>query len=366
MRPWIRERGWNLSFLTIAADSREAVLALVAKYRAESVARAFEMAWTHAQLEFRYLRIGAAAAQGFQELGGLSALSECAAAPVSRTSGVEPSGTIRSLGVWISGDLPMVTVTIAEPLNLSLVRELLLAHTYWRLRGFRADLIILNQEARQLRSPLASPAPAPDGRASREASGNRSGGVFLLDWHLIPEEHRNLLLAASQRRAERKSRLACSSSSPAPKPWRPPPFVPWQRPRQRSLLLSCRFSNFPISTDWAASLPTDANTRSIWRRARPPPRPGSTSWRTRLRHSGDRERPGVHLERQQPAEPADAVAQRSGERSAIRRRSIFATTNPGRVGRRPHRPSASRTPIARGTARATRYSNTTAMPSARN
>ena len=50
----------------------------------------------------------------------------------------------------ISGDLPMVTVTIADSFNLSLIRELLLAHTYWRLRGFHADLVILNQEARQL------------------------------------------------------------------------------------------------------------------------------------------------------------------------------------------------------------------------
>ena len=38
--------------------------------------------------------------------------------------------------------------------HLPLVRELLLAHTYWRLRGFRADLIILNQESPSYDRPL--------------------------------------------------------------------------------------------------------------------------------------------------------------------------------------------------------------------
>jgi len=42
----------ELAFVTLAADSRDGALALAAKYkRREAVARAFEMAWTHAQLE---------------------------------------------------------------------------------------------------------------------------------------------------------------------------------------------------------------------------------------------------------------------------------------------------------------------------
>ena len=65
-----RERR-ELVFLTMAADSREAVMALMAKYRRkESTARAFELAWTHAQLQFRFLQIGPAAAQSYQELAG--------------------------------------------------------------------------------------------------------------------------------------------------------------------------------------------------------------------------------------------------------------------------------------------------------
>src|SRR5580693_2556268 len=49
----------ELSFITLAASSREELLALVVRYRPFGmVAQAFEMMWTRSQLEFRYLGIG--------------------------------------------------------------------------------------------------------------------------------------------------------------------------------------------------------------------------------------------------------------------------------------------------------------------
>ena len=45
-------------------------------------------------------------------------------------------------------------MTIAESRGLPLVREMLLAHTYWRMRGFRADLVILDQETPSYDQPL--------------------------------------------------------------------------------------------------------------------------------------------------------------------------------------------------------------------
>jgi cellobiose phosphorylase len=53
----------------------------------------------------------------------------------------------------ISGDLPIVLITIAESRNLPLVRDVLLAHAYWRLRGFKADLVIL--DTRRMRASIA-------------------------------------------------------------------------------------------------------------------------------------------------------------------------------------------------------------------
>ena len=188
----------ELVFLTMAAASREALMVLVAKYRRkESTARAFELAWTHAQLQFRFLQIGSAAAQGYQELAGHLLYPNARMRPSSGRLTLARPGQSALWAHGISGDLPMVTVTISDSFNLGLIRELLLAHTYWRLRGFHADLIILNQEPPGYDRPLHLQLQRQIDAYAREASANRAGGVFLLDWHLVPEDHRNLLFAAS-------------------------------------------------------------------------------------------------------------------------------------------------------------------------
>ena len=147
----------EISFVTVAASSREALLALIAKYRRpESVTRAFEMAWTRAQLEFRYLGVGPAAAHRFQDLASHLLYPN----PRLRMPGDRLArnrlGQPALWGDGISGDLPILAVTVTEPRSVPLVRELLLAHAYWRLRGFRADLIILDQEIPSYDRPCAN------------------------------------------------------------------------------------------------------------------------------------------------------------------------------------------------------------------
>jgi cellobiose phosphorylase len=192
-----RERR-ELIFVTMAAGSREALMTLIAKYRhKESAARAFELAWTHAQLQFRFLQIGSAGAQGYQELAGYLLYPNARMRPSPGRLALNRLGQSALWAYGISGDLPMVTVTVADSFNLGLIRELLLAHTYWRLRGFHADLIILNQEPLSYDRPLHLQLQRQIDAYAREASATRSGGVFLLDWHSVPEEHRSLLFAAS-------------------------------------------------------------------------------------------------------------------------------------------------------------------------
>ena len=47
----------------------------------------------------------------------------------------------------ISGDLPIVLVRIDEPEDRGIVRQLLRAHEYWRMKGLAVDLVILNERA---------------------------------------------------------------------------------------------------------------------------------------------------------------------------------------------------------------------------
>lgn len=186
-------------FITLAAASREEILRLAAKYRrSESVSRSFEMAWTRSQLEFRYLGIGPARAHRFFELASnLIYPNPSLRLPADRLRR-NRLGQSALWGYGISGDLPMLTVIVGDPRNLPLVRELLVAHMYWRMRGFAADLIILNQESPSYEQPLHRQLQDQINAHSQSDPQPQKGRVFLRDWNAIPEEHRDLLLAASR------------------------------------------------------------------------------------------------------------------------------------------------------------------------
>ena len=52
-------------------------------------------------------------------------------------------------GLWghgISGDLPIVLLRIGRIEKLELVRQLVQAHAYWRLKGLAVDLMIWNED----------------------------------------------------------------------------------------------------------------------------------------------------------------------------------------------------------------------------
>jgi cellobiose phosphorylase len=186
----------ELTFVTLAAASREAVLALVAKYQhQEAVARAFELAWTRAQLQFRYLGIGPAEAHRFQELASHLLYPNARMRPQADQL---TRNRLGQSGLWqygISGDLPMLAVTVRDARHLPLVRELLLAQTYWRWRSFKVDLIILDQEGPSYDLPLRQQLLRQIEAHSSETGMDRPGGVFLRDWSNVPQEQRDLFLS---------------------------------------------------------------------------------------------------------------------------------------------------------------------------
>src|SRR3546814_6712159 len=60
-------------------------------------------------------------------------------------------------GLWgqaISGDHPIVLVQIADAENIELVRQMVQAYAYWRLKGLTTDLVIWNDEQGGYRQQL--------------------------------------------------------------------------------------------------------------------------------------------------------------------------------------------------------------------
>ena len=179
----------HVCFSTGAGASREAVMDLAQKYSDERVAsRAFDLAWTHCQLELRHLRIQPSEAQRFQQLASYVLY------PSSRLRA--PEETIRRnhlsrKRLWaygISGDLPIVTVVIEDPHDLDPVRQAMMAHTFWRIRGLKVDLVIFNQEGARYDQPLQTELYRLVQAHSQYTGIEQPGGVFLRSVVGMPQE----------------------------------------------------------------------------------------------------------------------------------------------------------------------------------
>jgi cyclic beta-1,2-glucan synthetase len=189
----------RMTFATGMAASREAAVILAGRYHNSSQAgRTFALAFTHTQIELRHLGITREEAKLFLEL----------ASPVFFT---DPSlradpdllarNTMGQSALWrygISGDLPLLLVRITEERDLALVRQVLKAHEFWRLKGLSADIVLLNEHATGYRDEIHQLLTALLEGGSWSAWKQRPGGIFLLRSDGMSEDDRVHLAAASQ------------------------------------------------------------------------------------------------------------------------------------------------------------------------
>ena len=192
----------RVAFWTIAASSRAALLDGVDKHRdATAFARASMLAWTQAQVQLHHLGVTAGEAGLFQRLAG----HVIYAAPALRPSSdaIVRGGGAQS-GLWpqgISGDLPIVLLRIADVEHLDIVRELLQAHEYWRMKQLAVDLVILNERrssyVQELQIAIETMVRASQSRPQPGAE-RPAGRVFVLRADLIAAETRALLTSAAR------------------------------------------------------------------------------------------------------------------------------------------------------------------------
>jgi cyclic beta-1,2-glucan synthetase len=188
----------RVSLVLAAGAGREQVLLLIAKYRdPHATERAMDFAWHSAQQQLQMLRIKADEARRFQQLAShLLFPNQLLRAPAERLE----ENRKGQAGLWpyaISGDLPLVLITIGEAREVSLVRQLLQAHTYWRMHGFSTDLVILNEEAASYERPLHERLEQLIQTHALSAASDQAGGIFLKSAALIPEDDLKLLKAAA-------------------------------------------------------------------------------------------------------------------------------------------------------------------------
>jgi cyclic beta-1,2-glucan glucanotransferase len=129
------------------ADTKESCEGLMHKYQDKYLKRrAFELSWTHSQVLLRQINATESDAQLYDRL---------AASIIYGNAGLRADAVViqnnyrGQSGLWshsISGDLPIVLLHVFDQDSVALVKQLIQAHAYWRLKGLAVDLVIWNED----------------------------------------------------------------------------------------------------------------------------------------------------------------------------------------------------------------------------
>jgi len=176
------------------AETRDACLGLIGKYRDRRLAdRVFDLAWSHSQVVLRQINATEADAQLYGRLAGSVLYA-------NYSLRAEPSLLIKNRrgqsGLWgyaISGDLPIVLLQIEDAANIDLVRQLVQAHAYWRLKGLAVDLVIWNEDHAGYRQLLHDEIMGLIAAGIEANAADRPGGIFVRTADQIAEEDRVLI-----------------------------------------------------------------------------------------------------------------------------------------------------------------------------
>ncbi len=193
------EESATVNIVSGIGGTRDACLGLVEKYQDRRLAdRVFDLAWSHSQVVLRQLNATEADAQLY---GHLASSVLYANSSLRADVSVLRKNRRGQSGLWgyaISGDLPIVLLQIGDPANIELVRQLVQAHAYWRLKGLAVDLVIWNEDHSGYRQSLHEQIMGIIAAGLEANVTDRPGGIFVRPGDQISNEDRILLQSVAR------------------------------------------------------------------------------------------------------------------------------------------------------------------------
>jgi cyclic beta-1,2-glucan synthetase len=191
----------RVAFWLGIAASREEVLALVENYRdVAAFERAKALARTHAEAQLRTLGLDLEQAEQFQRLANRVLYAD---STLRASRDILERNCLGQSALWpfgLSGDLPIVLVSIGDENDIGMVEQLLRAQDYWQLKRLSVDLVVLNERPPSVAPGLqeALDAVVSASQARRGQDESKRGKVFLLRADLMATSNRHLLLTAAR------------------------------------------------------------------------------------------------------------------------------------------------------------------------
>jgi len=189
-----------VDLITGVGDSRDACIALLRRYRDRQVVdRILPAASTRAQAVLTMLQSTEADARLYAALARSVIYANPSLRADERILAQNAQGQSGLWGYGISGDLPIVLLQTSDAGNITLARQLLNAHAYWRLQGVATDLVILCDDDNGRRPSLVNDITALVKASSVSgAQLDKSGGIFIRTVAQVPDADRVLLQAVAR------------------------------------------------------------------------------------------------------------------------------------------------------------------------
>lgn len=193
------EQSVTVDLVTGMAESRDHALRLIDKYQDRHLAdRVFDLAWTHSQVVLRQLNASEADSQLHARLASAVIHADAALRADRHVLLRNRRGQSGLWGYAISGDLPIVLLQIGSAAGIDLVRQLVQAHAYWRLKGLAVDLVIWNEDHGGYRQRLQEQIVGLIASGIEASVIDRPGGIFVRSAEQISGEDRVLFQSVAR------------------------------------------------------------------------------------------------------------------------------------------------------------------------
>ena len=176
-----------------AAETRDQCNTLVDKYQDRNLTnRVLELAFTHSQVILRQINAVEADAQLYARLAASIIFANSSLRADTVTIIKNQRGQSGLWGYSISGDIPIVLLQIEDANNIELVKQMVQAHTYWRMKGLMVDLVIWNEDYGGYRQVLHNQIQSLVTPGLPGDNKEQPGGIFVRSAEQISNEDRIL------------------------------------------------------------------------------------------------------------------------------------------------------------------------------
>ena len=176
------QKGVEIYLLLSVSEQREEAIQNIEKNRnSEKISRDLELAKAKVQAENMYLGLKGSQIEVFQKMLGYLIYQNPLKLLMQKEKIEEKTDVAELWKYGISGDLPILLVSIKNASDIEVVKECIVAYDYFRIKNMQIDLVILNEEKKTYDSYVAEEIQNAILEQNLGFMQNIKGGIFVLN-----------------------------------------------------------------------------------------------------------------------------------------------------------------------------------------